>query len=95
MVEAVEDAVTAPESVDADEDDADEEEEDEILREEQQAILWQAKKLKLLHHLKDDMYCRLQPSLIDCVGVVPFCMIPMGVNPFKTNGPPSSFWQNH
>ena len=68
-----------PESVD--EDDADEEEENEILR--------QAKKQKLLRHLRDDIYCRLQLSSIDGVGVVPFRRIPMGVNPFKTNGPPS------
>jgi hypothetical protein len=68
-----------PESVD--DDDADEEEENEILR--------QAKKRKLLSHLRDDIYFKLQPSSIDGVGVVPFRRIPMGVNPFKTNGPPS------
>ena len=68
-----------PESVD--DDDADEEEENEILR--------QAKKRKLLSNLRDDIYCKLQPSSIDGVGVVPFRRIPMGVNPFKTNGPPS------
>lgn len=68
-----------PESVD--EDDTDEEEENEILR--------QARKHKLLIHLRDDIYCKLQPSSIDGVGVVPFRRIPKLVNPFKTNGPPS------
>lgn len=40
-------------------------------------------KKRLLRNLRNDVYCRLQPSKVAGVGVFAIKMIPPGINPFK------------
>ena len=60
-----------------------------VLVEEERHVLDECSKWKLLRHLKTEIYCTLQASKVDGVGPVAFRHIPKGVDPFKTNGPPS------
>ena len=41
-------------------------------------------KLKMIDHLKNDIYCRVGVSKISGVGVIAIKNIPKGVDPFKT-----------
>lgn len=41
-------------------------------------------KIKLIDHLKNDIYCRIGVSKIAGVGVIAIRDIPRGINPFKT-----------
>lgn len=45
------------------------------------------RKQKLLHNLKNDVYCKIAPSSVDGVGVFAIKKIPKTVNPFKTTSP--------